>query len=302
MHAPPFEFRDGEWHLEQVPLSALAADLAGLPGAWVLSREAVDRALAAVDGPRAVSPQRLSPPALLSLAAAAGHWAAVRSAHELRGVLEAGFPPERIVVRGRVKEDGLLRDALAARVAVVQGDAHERAVLERIAGALGHALPSATGAPRDMPAEAFGRCGGLLARVLRGAPDVALDAVLDGGRPAAAGGARPGALDLDPDLLWSAHAGGDPGPTLLLALAGPHADGRTDAGTLTGLGGVDESPPRHARLMGPLRRGDWALWPDPRATAWRAEFGVHPALPSMLVQGAAWRPLDLRSGPPPLEP
>ena len=228
----PFALREGQVYLEDV----LVADLVdGLHGreAWLISHAAIAAGLEAelAGGARAVAVAVIGPRVVLAQCAAAGCWARAASSHELELAREAGFRPERIIASGAVVEDGLLRDALAAGVAVIERPAGEgEDNLQRIAAALGHPVPPSSGAPPDLPDALFARSGGLLAPVLATPPALALDAVWE---PPARGGAP-----LPPD-----------GPVVLsVSLAGVGAPEAERAITVRGLG---PSPPQPARLAGP---------------------------------------------------
>jgi hypothetical protein len=263
----PFRWRDGQLWLEDVRLGELAQSLEGR-AAWLLSHRAVTGALRRVlrvaGGPASLAVGMVGPREVLALAAQAGCWARVASMHELALARSAGFPVERIAVRAPILEDGLLRDALTAGVAVLEAQAEEARNVERLASALGHALPASSGAPPDLLPGALRRVGGLLAPALAGAPELALDAAWD-----PRGRAR----------------------VVVVAVGGP-AESSAD-GSVRGLPGV-VAP---ARLIGAAGRGDWVLLPDPRAAGLHRPDPAHPLPLEVMVKGSAWRILEPRPWP-----
>jgi hypothetical protein len=272
----PFAVRDGQLFLEQLPLHELVAGLRGRE-AWLIGHAALAAALRATRGrPGAVSVAGIGPRQVLAQCAAAGCWARVTSSHELELAQEAGFPSARIVAGADVVEDGFLRDALAAGVAVIErrGRAAE-ANLRRIASTLGHAVPPRSGAPRALPAPLAPCCGGLLAPLLAGPPSLAIDAAWE---PPAADARRPAR-------------------TLVLDVLPLSLPTRRSAVPVT-VRGLGERRPQRARLHGPAARGDWVVIPLPDAAAVHRPDAAHPLPLVVMVRGAAWRPLEPRRLPP----
>jgi hypothetical protein len=263
----PFRIRQGSLWLEEVELAALATELAGR-AALVLSHRALDatlrRALRDAGGPVTVDVSVLGPREALALAAAAGCWARVASPHELALARAAGFPPERLLVAAPVLDDGLVRDALAAGLGVLQARGEDAANVARIAGALGHAVPPATGAPPVWPAAGLRRAGGLLAPLLAGPPDLALDAA------------------------WEPWGRGHVVVAPLRGLTGEIVEA-----SVRGLPGRSAA----ARLLGPVGRGDSVLVPDPRAAVPQRPDLAHSLPAVVLVRGGSWRLLDPRPLP-----
>jgi len=215
----------------------------------------------------------VGPLAVLGQLAAAGWWAGVRSSHELTLALEAGFPPERLLACGGVRDDGFVKDALAAGVAVMKhADVEERVNAARIAALLDHELPPQHGEPPDAPAGLLDCCGGMLAPVLRPSPALTVDAVC-------------------PRLS---------GPRQVLALhaATTAAEQASLPGTLTGLGACDQ--PQAALVPSRVLRGDWVVLPG-AAAAVRPVDPAHPAACTVLVRGESWRLLAGRPLPPELD-
>ncbi|MGQ0552470.1 MAG: hypothetical protein ACT4PU_04555 [Planctomycetota bacterium] len=214
-----------------------------------------------------VAVDQVGPRELLALVALRGGWARVASPHELKLARAAGFAPERIAVAGPVLEDGLLRDALAENVAVIEAGGGAAQHLARIAAALGHAVPSLSGAPPALPAGAFRRVGGLLAQALQAPPELVLDA---------AWSPRSRARVMAAPL---AHC------SALRAAATP--------GTVRGLVGA----PAPLGLLGPAARGDWLAVPDVRAAEPQAPHPAWPRPGTVLVRTGGWRLLDERPLP-----
>ncbi len=275
-HVDPFAVRDGRLFLEDVPLEELVVGLHHRE-AWLISHAAVTAALqGALRGrPGVVSVADVGPRIVLAQCAAAGCWARITSSHELELAHEAGFPPARIVGGGEVAEDGFLRDALTAGVAVLErrGRVAEEN-LERIAAALGHAVPPRTGAPPDLPVPLLPHCGGLLAPVLAGPPSVAVDAAWElpetgDGRPS-----RVPVLDVIPIALPARRSSSE--------------------ATVRGL---SPGRPHRARLHGPLVRGQWVVVVAPGASAVHRPDPSYPLPTLVMVRGAAWRPLNPRRLP-----
>ena len=286
----PFAFRDGRLFLDEVDLVDLAGALDGR-AAWLISHAAVEAAIvAAVANSAGTRASESAPPdtrriaiadvgplAVLGQLAAAEWWAAVRSSHELTLALEAGFPPERLLACGGVRDDGFVKDALAADVAVMQhADDEERANAARIAALLDHELPPEQGAPPAAPAGLLAYCGGLLAPVLRPPPALAIDAVCP-------------RLEARQQVL-ALHAA--PPGTAGAMFA-------TVTGTLAGLDVGDE--PQAALVPPHVQRGDWVALPIAAAAAVRPIDPAHPAACTVLVRGPSWRLLPARPQPPELD-
>lgn len=273
----PFAFREGVLHLEDLPLHELAEAREGHP-AWVLSHSAVERALVALDGVRLVPVAAAGPLEVLGMLAAAGCWAAAWSSHELRLALEVGFPAARVVAAGSVRDDGFLKDALVAGVAVVPvADELDAANVQRIAHWLDREPPASEGAPQLAPADLFDAVGGLLAPVLAPLPALALDATLPAARRA---GASP-----------SLHVGEQP----VLALV----EGPPSTGSVAGLSrwAIAGDEPRAARVHGAPARGDWVVLPHADAAALCAPDPVHADAGWVMVRGGVWRELPPRPMP-----
>jgi hypothetical protein len=267
----PFTRRDGRLWLEDVELTGLAAMLDGR-AAWLVSHAAVEEALSREAPARCMEVAAVGPLAVLAQLCAAGWWARARSSHELTLALAAGFPPERLVAGGGVRDDGFVKDALAAGVAVMEhDDASERANAARIAALLDHVLPPESGAPPDARTGWLEHCGGLLAPVLRPPPGLAVDATLPAGARVAAGGC-------------------------VLALAWPADGPDLVPGSVQGLG--SGQPPRPALVPAHLVRGDWVVLPAAAVDVHPFSL-AHPATRCLLVREASWRLLEPR--PLPLE-
>ncbi|RKY15544.1 MAG: hypothetical protein DRQ55_19390 [Planctomycetota bacterium] len=270
---PPFVRRGGALWCEQVELAELARAREGR-AAWVLSHAAITAALSSTDGPRAVALGAVGPPEVLAMLAAAGHWAACVSSHELGLALAAGVEPGRVLASGRVRDDGFLKDALLAGVAVVQTSGDDDAAnVRRLADALGVPCPSPQGAPPAAEPELLSAVGGLLAPLLAPPPDVALDVALDAPRPWGSTGA---------------------GRVRVLCLQG---EGQQD-GTLAALSSWREPAPRPARIEGQAARGGWALVPAARAIEAHAPNPAHPEPAWVMLRGELWRELSPRPLPP----
>jgi len=261
----PFVLREGVLSLEELPLDRLVAELEGR-AAWLLSDAAVRSAVDGLGAPRTVDLGVVGPLEVLSMLARAGHWTRVYSTHELELAERAGFGADHVVAGGRVKDDRLVKDALERGVGAIEvHGAEDEGNVARIAAALGHPVPPGDVSPPDAPPDALDGVGGLLAPVLRGAPDVALDA-------AWAEGDVTGPAD-----VW------------------PLRPGEVQPGTLTGLSmpGVD-APVLPARVHGALSRSEWAVVPVPRVAAARPPGLTHGAPATVLVREGLWRQLDPR--------
>jgi len=261
----PFAIRAGRICLEDSDLADVAAFLEGR-AAWLVGHDAVSSALEAA-GECTIPLARVGPPAVLAMLARAGVWVRVRSSHELDLARAAGFTRERIAAGGRVLEDGFLKDALTERVAVLECEAGTAANAARIGEVLGLALPPSTGAPRDLPAGAFARCGGLLAPLLSDPPALVMDAVWD----------TP--IDERAEIL---------------PVVGPGGYGAPVDVTLEGLEGTGARP---ARLHGAASRGDWVLVPSTASLAVRGADAAHAPPRTVMVRGASWRVLEPRRFP-----
>jgi hypothetical protein len=262
----PFVVRDGRLCLEDVDLAELGEALEGR-AAWILSHAAIAGAIASAgrSGARCVAVGAIGPPAVLAQLVSAGWWARVHSSHELSLAAAAGFPPERLLAGGGVHDDGFVKDALAAGVALMEhADASERANAARIAALLDHALPPERGAPPDAPVRLLARCGGLLALVLRPPLALAIDAVC----PRSRGMAHVLPLEAGDALVPGTLAG-------LEAASAPHA----------------ALVPTH------VRRGDRVMVPGPAAAVQPVD-PAHPPSATVLVRGASWRLLGARPLPP----
>jgi hypothetical protein len=272
-------------HVEGVDLAVLAEELQGSP-AWVVSHAALRVALSNQIGTCAVAVGRVGPPAVLSLLAEAGCWARAESSHELALALAAGFRPAHVIAGAPVLDDGFIKDALTAGVGMLLRPDREAALnVARIAGALELRQPPAEGAPPDVPADAFKACGGLLAPLLGGPPDLVLDAVWErSGR----GQAKVLALREPPLAALPADA----------LAAAPRARRRamraSQAVRLRGLGAQVGVP---ARLSGLVERGDWVAVPAADAVAVHVPHPAWPLPRSILVREDAWRVLDPRPLP-----
>ncbi len=261
----PFSWRHGRLFVEDVDLSTLPEGLEGRP-AWVLSDAAIRTAIVAAggNGPRTVELASAGPREVLRILAGAGWWVRVSSSHELRVASAAGFPSERVIGAGVVRDDGFLKDALGAGVGVLEheGDG-ERSNAERVAQLLGHELPPDQGAPADAPLGLFDRVGGLLAAVLRGPPALALDAA------------------------WTRPLDDEGAPLEVCALEA----GDLEEGHLQGLAG--SGAPRRAWIFGALRRGQWAVVACAAAARGQPPSRRHPLPETVLVRGALWRVLEV---------
>lgn len=268
----PFRVRDGRLVLEGVELAELAEGLQGR-AAFVLGHRALSSAIAhalrAAGGPLTVAVGDVGPREVLALLAAAGCSARAGSAHELQLARAAGFPLERLVVGAPVLEDGLLRDALAAGVTVIEAEGEVARNLGRIAAALDHATPAATGAPPPLPEATFARAGGLLAPLLSGLPALTLDAA------------------------WEPRGRGR---VVMAALAGPAA--APVEASVRGLRGL-AAP---ALMSGAAARSEWVVLPDRRAAQVHRPDPAHPLPLVVMVREGAWRILDPRPWPADAEP
>jgi len=275
----PFALVDGGLQLEGVDLAEVAESLEGRP-AWVIAGDAVLAALARAQGRRraiAIEVAAIGPPAVLALLAPTGSWASVASGHELALARRAGFPGRRIVVDAPVLDDGLILEALTARVGVlVRRGPRESAAVRRVAALMRLPLPAARGAPACVPAATFARCGGLLARLLAGPPAVVLDALWE---PAAPGRTRRAAAARPPVRVLAVQ--GRLGPP----------------GRVTSLSGLTTVRASRARLLGAPARGDWVIVADPASLAVRPPHPAWPQPRELLVHHGRWRRLEARPMP-----
>jgi hypothetical protein len=253
-------------YCEDVALADLAVAREGRP-AWVLSQRALELAFAGNGGPVTAAVGAVGPPEVLALAARHDHWVAVCSSHELTLATDAGFGPERMVATGRVRDDGFLKDALLAGVAVVSV-ADDGDNLARLADALGVELPPATGAPAPAIEGWLGATGGLFSAVLAPPPDLRLDASF-----------RPRVGEQSVLCL-------DDGPQL--------------AGTLSGLSSHGSDEAQLATIDGTVARGGWVVVPRADAVAVHVGDGAHPEPTTVLVRDGLWRELSPR--PVPVDP
>jgi len=272
----PFRYVGGRLTVEDLLLDDLAHDLAG-QAAWVLSRAAVEEVFVGVT--RCLPVGLVGPSEVLSLAAAAGWWAAVVSSHELDLAERAGFSPGRISAPACWRDDGFVKDALTRGVASLPAvDESDEQNIERIAGLLGVRRPGQVDVPESVGLDAFSGCGGLLSPVLRGAPAVVLDSLVD----VLAGAQTPGAVV---DVLP------------LVATGKP-----VDDGILTGLSACgpkpNDAPTLPARLHGAPARGDWVVIPSLKAAACTPPDTAHRLPTRVLVYDGLWRPLEQRPLPP----
>jgi hypothetical protein len=271
----PFGLAEGRLFLDGVDLTDVAAGLEGRP-AWLIGGAAV---LATLKRTRVtIAVGAVGPPAVLALLAKAGCWAAVASGHELRLAQQAGFPAPCIAVDAPVLDDGLIMEALSARVAVLRRRGRDEAArIARIGRALALPRPKAKGGPASLSARAFARCGGLLARLLSGPPDLVLDAVWE---PAAS-------------LTSAARTTARFAPLVVsLSLAS------ASAGRPARLRGLTSTRARPARLLGAPAVGDWVVVLAEDALAVRPPHPAWPLPRSVLVSGGLWRDLDPRPMPP----
>jgi len=271
----PFALAGGRLELGGVDLAELTEELQGRP-AWLIGGDAALAALARAQGRRravGVEVGAIGPPVLLALLARTTAWASVASAHELTLAAQAGFSMRRVVVDAPVLDDGLILEALTARVGVlVRRGRREVAAVQRVAALMRLPLPAARGAPPVVPPSTFARCGGLLARLLAGPPRLVLDALWE--PPAAA--ARKAT------------------PRLVLGLRGRLSSAAARRATLSGL---TESRPSPARVVGEVARGDWVVVADPASLAVRPPHPAWPQPREVLVHHGRWRQLEARPMP-----
>jgi diaminopimelate decarboxylase len=142
-----FHYRDGELHVENVPLSAIAARF-GTP-CYVYSRASLegafrefDEAFAGVDHLVCYALKANSNLAVLGLFAGLGSGFDIVSGGELARVLAAGGDPRKVVFSGVGKTEGEMRAALDAGILCfnVESEA-ELARLDAVAAAAGKRAP-----------------------------------------------------------------------------------------------------------------------------------------------------------------
>jgi hypothetical protein len=262
--------RDGRLTVDGVDLGDLSAELEGR-AVWLLSHGALSRSLAACDGPRTVSVGRVEPPVVLGMFAQAGFWARCQTPGELQAALSAGFPPERLVASGRVKDDGFIKDALLFPVGALETtDDADAANIARMATFLECELPPNSGQPEGVAACALQGCGGLFAPVLIGSPQIAVDA------------------------SWSRWAQGSELDACARVHVWPLQPGPKQAGTFEGLTTVASAPPCEASIHGTLIRGDWALVPSDLAFGRLLEDLSRPKPETVMTRDGVWRILEER--------
>lgn len=284
----PCVLRDGRLTLDGVDLGELAAGLEG-HAAWVLSHGAITACLAACDGPRTVSVGRVGPHVVLGMFAAAGWWARCHSPRELQVALAAGFPAERLVASGRVKDDGFLKDALSVTVGVLETAGEDDAAnVARLATFLGSALPPSEGQPASVAACELLGCGGLFAPVLRGPPGLAIDAPWS---TWSAGAQHPRDPAGDTDCTGDSTVGG----TDATQHVWPVTPGAPVRDTLEGLSSVAAAPACATLIHGALTRGEWALMPSLSAFGRPWEDSAWPVPETVMTRDGVWRVLEERA-------
>ena len=220
------------------------------------------RDAARVQGVRTIDAATVDADDVLAVLASEGWWCRLRSSHDVERAGLAGFPPERRVAGGGVRDDGFLKDALDAGVGAIEHhDAAERRNAERIAAAFGGTWPDGS-SPPDAADDTFAGCAGLLAAVLRPADPLALDA--------------PWPLVPTPDDLaaWS--------------VAPSDASARTV--TFAGLGALGSLDT--LELHGDVARGDWLVVPLSDALRPPRVDASHTLPERVLVREALWRFLN----------
>jgi diaminopimelate decarboxylase len=138
-----FEYRDGVWHCEDVPVPEIAA-MVGTPF-YVYSKAALLQRYAEFDAAFGDIPHiicyamKANPNLALNRALAeAGCGAEVVSGGELFRAQMVGYPPERIVFDGNGKTRQELMEAIAARVLCINVDSEEELrIVEQIAREVG---------------------------------------------------------------------------------------------------------------------------------------------------------------------
>jgi diaminopimelate decarboxylase len=142
-----FQRVDGTLQCEGVPLERIARDV-GTP-AYVYSAGLIRERYARLDQALAGVPHRIhytlkanSNRAILRLLRAVGAGAEVVSGGELQRALRAGYPPDEVIFGGVGKTDDELKEALAARVHLINCESHAEVVrLNEIAGEMGLVAP-----------------------------------------------------------------------------------------------------------------------------------------------------------------
>lgn len=270
MDPAPFRRLDGGTLLvDDVHVEEIVAQLDGRP-AVVVSEAAVRRAARAC-GPRVVDAGAVDADEVLAALVDEGWWVRLRSSHDVGRAVAAGVPVERRVAGGGVRDDGFLKDALAAGVGAIEHDDDvERSNAERVAAHLGGGWPDDDVAPPpDAPADAFAGCAGLLAAVLGDHDGLRIDAP------------------------WPVVAA--PREVVVLPLEAP-ADAPSRATSLVGLGPRDaRSTP--ATVLGHTPRGSWVAVPLADGLSPPRVDASHAAPERALVRGALRRILTPRPWP-----
>ena len=153
-----FEYRDGELHAEDVPLSRIAAEV-GTP-AYVYSAATLERhyrvfeeALEGLPHCIAYAMKANSNLAVVALLARLGAGMDVVSEGEFRRALAAGVPGSRVVFAGVGKTEAEMRFALAHDVRQVNVESvEELEVLSRVASEMGREAPVAIRVNPDVDA------------------------------------------------------------------------------------------------------------------------------------------------------
>jgi hypothetical protein len=235
----PCTIEGGRLVLDDMPLDEVVEALEG--AAWLVSKEALVAAVCGEPEVRALEIGRLPMIDVFGVFTLAGWWAVCYSSRELERAVRGGFPPERIVVTGHIKDDGLVKDALLRGVAVLEVSGEDEAAnVARIAAHLQRDVPRAEGAPPSIGPGELPAVGGLLTRVLRHEPTLAVDAPWSVNQVVAA--------HLEPPVydLW------------------PLCPGETVSCLFEGLSSHAAAPPVEARLHGTATRGSWIFIPSCR--------------------------------------
>ncbi len=277
----PCVLSDGRLSVDGVDLGEMTLGLEG-HAVWLLSHGALSERIEACDGPRTVSVGRVAPATVLSMLASAGWWARCHSSLELERAHAAGFPDSRLVASGRVKDDGFLKDALSQPVAVLEPyDADDARNIARMASFLERELPDASGAAQSLASCELMGCGGLLSPVLRGPPELALDAPLAWPLPPEGEGEV-----AEAPALWPVAV----------------SDGAVTAGshplrcTVEGLSSTAVHAPQAARLVAPCTRGEWVFLPSVLALGRGFEDPAWPTLETVMTRDEIWRFLEEPEG------
>ena len=157
--AVPFDYKSGELHCEDVPLTAIAADV-GTPF-YVYSRGELERAYRAFDSALEGIPHRVcyavkanATLGVLAVLAELGAGADIVSAGELFRWQKAGGDPAKVVFSGVGKTEAEMRAAIAAGIGVFNVEsAEEMGVLARVARAAGTTVNIALRVNPDVDAE-----------------------------------------------------------------------------------------------------------------------------------------------------